>query len=186
MEKCVCVLVEYLTSKQNLHLQFVLALKFSKLANDTASLHLKSHQKERLFQKIIHQFLLAASNYVQKFERSSLKPKAFTEFFLNLYELRAAGENQIKSDHFRNYMKVMTDCYRLCNVTNAEQAPSTRNEDAEFQLALEFCAETINNRNQAQQTEKMAKRQAANKANKDEIDSTATTEKKKPRLNEPN
>lgn len=141
MEKCVRILIEYLARKSNWYMQFVLAMQWNKLMSSTTSTkHLKSHQMECLLPMILSNFIRAAINYVQQFNRSTAKTKLFHDFFMTCYEFYQTFETFIKSKHFISYMNLMIGCYRLCADQN-----STDNSMG-FQESLAFCAKQLNDR----------------------------------------
>ncbi|XP_055312081.1 uncharacterized protein LOC129574304 [Sitodiplosis mosellana] len=188
MEKCVRILIEYLATKPNWYLEFVLAMQWSKLVRADTSAHLKCHQKQQLFTVILTQFIRSASNHAAQSNRVTAKAKHFLDFYINIYELYIDCETTIKSEHFATYSKLMIDCYRLCRAEQddctLEAAASTATvstaaaSTGEFQQALNFCATESSNRLKA-------KKPSTTKVNKpDSNPSSANNNPKKRRLSE--
>lgn len=156
MEKCVRILIEYLSTNRNPHLQLVLALQWSKLAEkNTAVIHVNQQQKDRLIETILEQFVRTASNYVNQSNPTTAKTKTFGEFFMNLYELYTTCEIHIKTAHFSVYSQMMIACYRRC--MGGHSNDSTPDELNDFQMALDYCAKKLSEKTQAQ-SEKAAKK----------------------------
>lgn len=182
MEKCVHILVEYLSQKPNWYLQFVLAMQWSKLLRmDSSTTQLKLHQKQQLFTKILDSFIRSAENHVKQFNRITAKAKTFLDFYMNIYELYKNCEPVIKSQYNANYSKLMIECYHLCG-----GEPNDRNMDVnadlmdEFQQAMKFCATETSNRAKA----KKASTTKANKPDNNLPTSSTNNNSKKRRASE--
>lgn len=167
MEKCVRILIKYLAnnSKSNWYLQFVLALQWNKLLQIDTMQHLKLHQKQSLFTEILENFIGSASQYVKNYNRSTAKGKNFLDFYINIYELYTECETIIMLKFNAIYSELMIECYRLCFDDNG--LLDTDMEQNEFQLALNFCRNELNNRANA--------KKAAAKAAEETTASTAST-----------
>lgn len=144
MEKCVRLLIEYLTNKPNWHSQFVLAMQWNILmkTNNTTSkiIHLKFHQKNSIFPLILSNFLDTACKYAQQINHTTSKSKIFNDFFISCYELYQTFESHIKLSHFDSFSKLIIHCYCLCTEKNLS------NDETGFQETLAFCAKQMNER----------------------------------------
>lgn len=167
MEKCVKILIEYLATKRNPHSQFVLALQWCRLAQTAAatsaptSVPLNRQQIHRLFDEILKQFVATASTHVQLNSRNAAKSKAFAEFFQSIYELYVACEMHLRqSTLFPAYSTLLITSYHLCSNASADVM---RDNDVEFQSALDFGAKKSNEKQQLKMNNKTAKKLPSNK-----------------------
>lgn len=152
MEKCVLVLIEYLVLKCNPQLHVVLTLQWIKIKKTSSVQHVNQHQKERLFEIILSQFIQSATNYVNQINQNTAKSKHFADFFASLYELYTNCEDYIKSEHYSTFSKLMIVCYHLNNDSGVQLG----GED-EFQRILDHCAEKLSEKNRALAEEKSRK-----------------------------
>lgn len=190
MEKCVELLIEYLATKPNPHLQFVLALKWCRLAQTAAAAPtvsatsknvppLNPQQINRLFEMILKRYIATASTYVRVI---STKSKTIAEFFQSLYELYRAGEMQLRqSTLFPSYSELMITSYHsyikfessdggstsstatVAPATTTATTNSSNQNNVEFQKALDFGAKKMNEKLQLQTDNKNAKKSTTNK-----------------------
>lgn len=174
MEKCVRILIEYLATKRNPHLQFVLALQWCRLAQTAASttstptsMPLNRQQIDRLFDEILKQFIATSSTYMQLNSRTAAKSKAFGEFFQSVYELYQACESHLRqSTIFSAYATLLITSYRLCSNDGFASGSSAmvlvndkdKQNDSAFQNALDFGAKKLNEKQQSQMNNKNAKK----------------------------
>lgn len=167
------ILIEYLATKRNTHLQFVLALQWCRLAQTAATstaVPLNRQQIDRLIEVILKQFIATASTHVQLAERNAAKSKAFGQFFQDLYELHQTCEMQLRQSPsaFSAYSKLMITSYRLYSNGNSDSGSSAAaaisgHDDDELQKALDFGAKKMNEKLQLQTDNKNAKKAPANK-----------------------
>lgn len=167
MEKCVHILIEYLSNKP--HLLLVLAMQCNKLSKNNTAIHLKQHQCDRLINKVLVQFIAAASNHVQQLNRASAKAKTFLDFSMNVYELYNDCAKRIKSSCFSDFSRLLIDCYCLCH-SDSEPAITS---NVEFQQALDYYGSELNRRATAH-ADKMAKKLTIETNESDNNPSTST------------
>lgn len=172
MEKCVRLLVEYLVSKCNPQLHVVLALQWIKIKKNSSVQQVNQHQKDRLFEFILSQFIQSATNYVNQINQTTAKSKYFGEFFSSLYELYMNCEAYIKSEHFSTFSKLMIACYHSNNDASNQLVGD---DEFQCQFILDHCAKKLSEKNQAL-AEKVAKKTTTKKASNKEKEGNKTNE----------
>ncbi|XP_031630835.1 uncharacterized protein LOC116345537 [Contarinia nasturtii] len=141
MEKCLNLLNKYLEITPNWYSQLVLVLQFNKVTRNRACLHLKLHQKQRLYTVIFMNFIRIANSHLRQFSQNTAKSKSFLNFLMKIYELYGIlNSDYIESMHINAYSKLLIECYRLCANGAATKHMTGKSNNDEFQKALDFCA----------------------------------------------
>lgn len=151
MEKCVAVLIEYLSKGCDWYLLFVLATQWSKLVK-IPSVHLKLRQKMRLFDVILLAFVETATSYLGQKNRVATwaTTKAFADCFINICELYVSCEEQIKLSHFAAFSRLLKECYQMYADANGHIKPLQKGATIdEIQEMLEFCAKQFEQRSKS-------------------------------------